>query len=276
MDIIENEFHLGALSPFELIHVTDLHLTCCSETDSENMHEYTAKRRERYPFSSDILSKALEISAEDKAKLIITGDIVDCVNDGNTEYIKEISLFDKCIFVAGNHDFRPYGGMQYDVDKSRNLNLPRIGALFGNDIRFSSTVINGINLVGIDNCYYRFEEWQAKKLAAEVDKGLPIILLMHVPLYTEACYSLIITEKKRNYASLVGVPGEKMKTYPPERYVQQMPDSITLKMCEYISSESLIKLVLCGHVHKNIEDALVSGIPQIITGTNTIRKITIS
>ena len=200
--------------------------------------------------------------------------MTDCFSHGSSEVVKKFTDETECLFVAGNHDFRIFGGMEFDVPASRERNLSAVSSLYGNDIRFFSKEINGVNIVGIDNAYYRFEEFQLEMLKKEIKKGLPIILAMHVPLYTQECYDLMITEKRR-YASLVCVPEDKMQIYPPERYIQQKEDKITREMYDFILSQSLIKLVVCGHVHKNFEAVLPSGIPQLITGTDTARILSI-
>lgn len=199
---------------------------------------------------------------------------MDCFSHGSSAVIKKFTDSTDCLFVAGNHDFRVFGGMEFDVPSSRDKNLKAVSSLFGNDIRFFSKVINGVNIVGIDNAYYRFEEYQLEGLKAEVKKGFPIILALHVPLYTQECYDLMITEK-RKYASLICVPEDKMKIYPPERYTQQKEDKITRAAYDFILSQKLVKLVICGHVHKNFEAYLPSGTPQFITGTDTARILQI-
>ena len=256
------------------MHVTDLHVACPDETDEDRIIELEKKRREKYPFCVNILAQTAETARRENALPLITGDIMDCYSHGSAKAVKKFTESTDCLFVAGNHDFRIFGGMEYDVPSSREINLANVSALFKNDIRFFSEEINGVNIVGIDNAYYRFEEYQLERLNAEVQKGLPIILALHVPLYTRECFDLMITEKRR-YASLVCVPESAMQIYPQKRYEQQKEDAATRRMYDFILTEPLIKLVLCGHIHKNFETALPNGTPQFITGTDTARIVQI-
>lgn len=256
------------------MHITDVHVACPDETDEEKIIQLAERRRKKYTFSERVLDETEIIAKEENALPIITGDMMDCFSHGSCERIKKFTDKNDCLYIAGNHDFRVYGGMEFDVPASREINLAAVNSLFKNDVRFFSKEINGVNIVGIDNAYYRFEEFQFEMLKKEIVKGLPIILAMHVPLYTQECYDLMITEK-RKYASLVCVPEDKMEIYPPERYEQQKEDKITRKMYDFILNQSLIKLVVCGHVHKNFEAVLPSGVPQLITGTDTARIIEI-
>ena len=271
---IYNDIYIGAEKPFKLMHITDIHIARPDETDEERIIALAERRRKRYTFSESFMAEAAEFSERENALPVVTGDMMDCFSHGSAAKIKEFADRTNCLFTAGNHDFRIYGGMEYDVPSSREKNLNAVSSLFKNDIRFFSKIINGINIIGIDNAYYRFEEFQLERLKAEVEKGLPIILAMHVPLYTPECYDLMVNET-RKYASLVCTPEDKMQEYPPERYTQQKEDKITREMYDYILSQKLIKLVICGHVHKNFEARLSSGVPQLITGTETARILNI-
>ena len=256
------------------MHVSDIHIACPDGTDEERIIQLAEKRRKKYTFSERVLDETKVIAEEENALPVITGDIMDCFSHGSCEKIKKFTEETTCLCTAGNHDFRVFGGMEFDVPSSREKNLSAVNSLFKNDIRFFAKVINGVNIVGIDNAYYRFEEFQLEGLKEEIAKGLPIVLAIHVPLYTQECYDLMITEK-RKYASLVCVPEDKMRIYPPERYEQQKEDKITRQMYDFILNQSLVKLVICGHVHKNFEAVLPSGVPQLITGTDTARIIDI-
>ncbi len=274
MNKIYNEFNLGAEKPFTLIHVSDVHLTETFAEDDERLKELAIKRRIKYPFSETVLDEIEKVNSETDGLLLITGDMMDFNSVGNFARIRQFMQKNNCLFIAGNHDFRLFGGMVYDVPKMKEMNLPAVQAMFKNDIRFFSKVINGINIVGIDDCYYRFEKWQLDRLKEEVQKGLPIILAMHVPFYTEETYNLVVSGK-RKHASQICVPEEKMTEYPIERYIQQKDDKTTREMYEYILNEKLIRLHICGHIHKDCETVLQSGVPMVVTNVDTARIITI-
>lgn len=274
MNKIYNEFSLGAEKPFTLIHFTDTHITETLEEDKAEFKELAAKRRIKYTFSKTILDEIEKVNRETDGLLLITGDIMDFNSAGNFKRVSEFTEKNDCLYIAGNHDFRTFGGMEYDAPEYKERNLPAVQAMFKNDIRFFSKEINGINIVGIDNCYYRFEPWQLERLKKEAAKGLPIILTMHIPFYTEETYNLVV-RGKRKYASQACVPEEKMTEYPPERYIQQKDDEITREMYSYVLNEKSIKLLICGHIHKNCESHLPSGVPQIVTNVDTARIITI-
>lgn len=275
MNKLYNTLNIGAKAPFSLLHVTDIHIAAPDETDEPRIIELAEKRRNTYPFSMDVLRDIPIIAKEEHALPVITGDMLDCFSHGSLQTAKRFTEKNDCLFVAGNHDFRIFGGMEYDVPSSREKNLAAVSSIFRNDIRFFSEIINGVNIVGADDAYYRFEEFQLEALKKEIAKGLPIILFLHAPLYTPDTFDLMITEK-RKYASLVNVPEEKMSIYPEKRYIQQLADEPTRRMYDYIISQPLIKAVVCGHIHKNFETVLPNGAPQLVTGTQTARILQIS
>lgn len=275
MDKLYNRLNIGAAAPFSLLHVTDIHIASPDETDEQRIIELAEKRRNTYPFSMDVLHDIPIIAKEENALPVITGDMLDCFSHGSLQTAKRFTESCGCLFVAGNHDFRIFGGKEYDAPISRDKNLAAVSSIFKNDIRFFSKIINGVNIIGIDDAYYRFEEYQLAALKNEIAKGLPVILFLHAPLYTPDTFDLMITEK-RKFASLVNVPEEKMSIYPEDRYIQQIADEITREMYDYIISQPLIKAVVCGHIHKNFETELPGGALQLITGTKTARILQIS
>jgi UDP-2,3-diacylglucosamine pyrophosphatase LpxH len=274
MNRIINVFSVGAEKPFTLLHFTDVHLTLSDERDPEEIRALAEKRREKYTHSLPVLREAARLSAEGRGLLVNTGDMTDFISFRNHEFIRRFTEENDCFFICGNHDFRPMGGMQYDVPACQAENLERVQRLYRNDIRFCSRVVNGVNLVGMDDAYYRFEPWEAERLKAEVARGMPIILFLHVPLFHEDLFRLMV-QGRRKHASLVAVPESMMTEYPPERYEQQIADPLTRELTEYIKSEPAIRLVVAGHNHKSLEMTLADRLPQLVTSVDEIREIRI-
>ena len=76
----------------------------------------------------------------------------------------------------------------------------------------------------------------------------------------------------------VGAPEEILSTYPSDRRAQQTPDEATLRAIKYIKEEPLIKALVVGHLHRNFEEILENGVPQITTDgsyTGFVRELTI-
>ena len=103
-------------------------------------------------------------------------------------------------------------------------------------------MINGVNFVSIDDSDYNVSELQIKAFAHEVEKGLPIILLMHVPFHTPE-----ITAAKRKFHKF----GRKFRNEPAEPF--KFGKRAT-QFVEYLKKEPLLKGILAGHLHITAEE----------------------
>ncbi len=273
MNILNSEIKICADKPFTVIHASDTHIVFADGRDGERKIKLAEGRKNTFPGADEIFDKLIALQNETKGLLVYTGDLIDFVSVPNLEKAKLFSEKTDCFFAAGNHEFSLYVGEAKEDAAYRNQSLDRVQAAFGNDIRFSSRIVNGVNFVAVDNSYYLFEEWQLERLKAEVGKGLPTVLCVHTPLYSAELYEYLLNKNGRNSpAYLMSVPEEKMKHYSPDRYEQQKEDEITHEAYEYILNEKLIKTVLSGHVHCPFEFPLGDKM-QYGVGCTDIRMI---
>ena len=175
--------------------------------------------------------------------------------------------------AAGNHEFSLYVGEAKEDAAYRNQSLAAVQAVFQNDIRMAARVMGGVNFVALDNGYYLFEQAQLDFLKSEVEKGLPVVLVCHNPLFEKALYDRIM--QKSPCAYLVGVPEELMQCYPKDRYAQQLADNVTRETVAYIQNELRIKAIITGHLHFNYEGTFGDRIPQVMTSCTDARLIEI-
>ena len=117
-----------------------------------------------------------------------------------------------------------------------------------------------MNFVAIDDVYYNVTEAQHALFAKEVEKGLPIVLLCHVPFYGPKLYDYVMKATKNKCAYVTGAPlactstYEAGKTYPAGqewryRSVQQKTDKPTADFIAWLKEQKLLKAILCGHLH---------------------------
>ncbi len=283
MEVLYTALHLGVPIPFSLIHITDTHLVRADERDDERKNVLAKRRARVFPEAEQVLREAERLSEETGYPIIHTGDLIDFVSEANLDRAKDFIDNHECFFAAGNHEFSLYVGEAWEDEAYRNKSLAKVQKAFANDIRLSSRVIGGINFIALDNGYYLFEEAQLDFLKREAQRGLPMVLLMHTPLYDPELYDIRVNRREEYglppqippCAYLVAVPEELMKDYDPYRLRQQRADEITQRTYDYILSEPLIKAVIAGHLHSNYEGTLPNGIPQIMTSDTDIRIITI-
>ena len=275
MKILYNELNVGAEKPFKILHMSDTHLTYGDERDGERKVKLANGRAPIFPNCEEVLEAAQRLAKENNAVIMHTGDFIDFVSVANLERVEQFLELNDCFVTAGNHEFSLFVGEAWEDAEYRNKSLPTVQRSFKNDIRMSSRVINGVNFVALDDGYYLFENEQLEFLKGEVEKGMPIVLLIHNPLYEEVLYG-ILSPTPGGIGYLTGVPDEITSLYnDPHRYKQQKPDEITLKTCEYIKNQPLIKAVLTGHLHCTYDGFLKPDVPQLITNCSDIRVITV-
>ena len=264
MELISTTVRAGLERPVRLLHVTDSHLGLADERDDERKHALARRmsgpERERY------LSEQIAYAEKNCDLLVHTGDLMDFVSCANVERAREILKNDMIFFIAGNHDYSQYVGEAWEDNAYRMNSYMQMGYGLGVPMFFNSRVVGGLNIVGIDNSYYLFEDWHLWRLKKEAEKGLPIILAFHDPLFEQALYDYHMSFPGADCTYLVGCDEDHLLPYSEFRAVQQRPDAPTLRMIDYIKTEPLIKAILTGHLHFNFESEVAPGLPQLVTG----------
>lgn len=271
MSMIETKLNIGVKEPFRILHMSDTHLTYADMRDGERKVALAESRKNGFPYAEETLILASKTAKEKGVPIVHTGDLIDFVSIANLEAAKQFTHENDCYMAAGNHEFSLYVGEAKEDAAYRNQSLDIVQASFKNDIRMSSRVIGGVNFVALDNSYYLFEAEQLAFLKKEAEKNMPIILLLHDPLYEPTLYDMMM--KNSPCAYLVGVPESLMQGYPADRYEQQKADETTLSAMDYIKNQPQIKAIIAGHIHHNYEGLFADRIPQITTSCTDIRLI---
>ncbi len=253
MKLTTLRLELGLPKPLRFLHIADNHLTFADERDDQRKLTLAKARRRSFEGDTNNCEKYLDemiAYAKDHCDLLLhTGDMLDFVSYRNFEVARE-KLKDVDYFMAvGNHEFSLYVGEAWEDEAYKRQSYDRVQATFRNDMTFASREIGGVNLVAIDNSYYLFNGRQLELLKAEASKGLPMILMMHTPMYSEALYEEMMVVRKKPCAYVCGCPVERMAGYEDYRYRQQLADASTNAFIEYALGEPLVKAVLAGHLH---------------------------
>lgn len=273
MNLIKTTLHIGIDTPVRVVHISDTHLTYADLRDGERKVRLAEKRKRIFPDAEAVLELAAKTAQTYSAPIVHTGDLIDFVSTANLEAAARFTAEHDCFMAAGNHEFSLYVGEAKEDAAYRNQSLAAVQAAFTNDIRASARVIGGVNFVALDNGYYLFEPEQLAFLKREVERGLPVVLLMHTPLYAPALYETMM--QKAPCAYLAGVPEPLMQSYPPERFAQQQADAVTLETIDYIAQCPQIRALLTGHLHFNDEGVFADRIPQIVTALDDVRLVEI-
>ena len=277
------EVPVGAERPFSALLLADTHLTLCDARDDERRNALSAARLQgEFRDAERFLREALAAARERRPdQLLHAGDLIDFKSEANFE--AAAALFSENDFFAcvGNHEFSQYVGEAREDAAYKAASAERVAAVWPNDISFASRVVNGVNFVAADNVYYHFTEEQLELMEREVAKGLPIVLLCHVPLYAPGLYAAVMVRTSGVCSYQCGVPDELVDTWRKERdwpeaerwrdrRVQQRADAPTLEFLDYLKAQPLLKAVLCGHTHFFWEERFSPTAVQIVCpGTYT-------
>jgi metallophosphoesterase len=270
MNLQKINLHIGLEKPLTLLHLSDTHIILADERDDERKRKLAEDRVHAFGVPQDEVIRNLD-AALDYAKancdlVVHTGDLIDFVSHPNLDILSEKLSAEDTFFAVGNHEFSLYVGEAKEDTAYKMQSFNRVRAASPNDLDFASRIVNGVNLVAVDNGYYLFTENQLERLKKELQKGLPVILLMHNPIHTETLYDYMMNVRKSPCAYLTGTPEELLSCYPADRREQQRPDKPTLDFIEYIKQQPQIKAVFAGHLHFFHQDQITGTLPQFIAG----------
>ena len=273
MNIIKNTLHIGVEKTFIFLHISDIHLSEFDKNDSMERQKFATDRKRDFSYAPKAVEFVKDYVKRTGYPLINTGDMLDFITSENLRIVREFIKETGMMMAAGNHEYWhcPNNRFHYDdvpeTYANKNRSLLEVEKSLGIDIRFSCQEIGGVNFVCMDDSDYHIDAEIFEKLKAVEAQGKPILLFMHIPLYSKylggfAKYSL-------------NASSEYFENCHPVDVFERTPDELTCQICDYIRQSSLIRCVFSGHIHNNTEILGVEDKDQIITGCNTIREITV-
>ena len=276
MELLRTELDLGLPQPVRILQVTDCHLSACCEEDSDKAKAKSKKKTATFLQESggvtqeQRLKEALELS-EDYDALVFTGDVADSPSQANLQTLQSMLEGRRYLYTFGNHDYYTYDS---DCGKAedRDRFLDDFLRFLPCDPSMDSMQVDGVNLITLDDSLAQFSWLQVEFLKAEIAKGLPILLFMHLPLYSPT----FVPKAYEFWESsmCVGTPQDVLDAHG-ETDPKMPPEESTLAMLELIRTEPLIKAVFAAHLHFE-DEAEVLGKPQFVTTPcyhNTVREI---
>lgn len=251
LQIIKTTIEIGLEKPMKFLHITDTHIT--------RGDPFNGRRKKTFDVDYEGCAEEYYFAALDYAKknampIVNTGDLIDFFSEENFDFIDRYWTGVDGIYAAGNHDFCHFLGKATEDYAYKWEKIKEIAPHFENNLYFDSRIIGGVNFVTLDDSYYLIGAGQIEMLKAEAAKGYPIILAMHVPLYTKGLAEAVMQNNPCAYVT--AAPEELLVNYPEYRRFQQTPDTDTLRAVEYIKNEPLIKALVVGHTHLNFEEKL--------------------
>ena len=259
---------IGAERPFAVLHISDTHL--CEAYDDEG--EVTLKLREvrRRTFGGrqeEALADSIAWARKNVDYILHTGDLIDFQSRANFDLVKK--HFGDAMFGAlGNHEFARHMWLAEEkepkTEEWKDRTRAKLDEVFAFDDVLHSQVVNGVNFVTLDDVYGTVTERQVERFRAEVAKGLPIVLCMHVPFFTDDIWRAT-TQFWARSGSRFGDAA-----VPPRKgdYQRQSEDPVTRDFIAYLRKEPLLKAILAGHEHVTIQDRFSETADEYVVGAN--------
>lgn len=243
--------NIGLKKPFSVMHFSDTHLTAAYPHEDKNKQTLCDVRTQTFGGrQEEALRDSLAWAKEHVDYIVHTGDLIDWQSEANFDLIKK--YFGNNIFGSlGNHEFSPNMWLTKETydEKNKDRSRAKLSELFPFDISVQSQVVNGVNFVSFDDVYAIVTEKQSERIKAEFKKGLPVVLCMHVPFFTENIHradkKFWADNNKHDYGNPIVPSGE---------YKKQLEDPVTQDLIQFLKKQSLLKAILTGHMHITIED----------------------
>ena len=260
--------HIGLPQPFSVLHISDTHLAECYPTEPPHKVEFAKKRMRGFGGrQAEALRNAIQWAKGNADLLIHTGDLIDFQTEANLDFVRKMFGEEKDIAASmGNHEYqrRKVDEPIRHTTEYNDLSAATLSSAYPFDTSLQSTICNGVNFVTMDQVYGFVTAKQVERFAAEVKKGLPIVLCMHVPLFTDHIWRIHERFWRNRWRKfrMVAVPD------PSGDYTCQLEDRTTRDFVAYLKSEPLLKGVLTGHLHLTIQDRFSPTAMQYVVGGN--------
>ena len=245
--------HIGLEKPFSILHISDSHLTAAYEHENEKKQKLHTRRTKTFGGrQEEALADALAWAKQHVDFVVHTGDLIDWQSEANFQLVRKF-FGDTYIGSLGNHEFSPDMGYSEPKEehteafKDRTRDL--LQSVYPFDVRFQSQVVNGVNFITLDDVYGYVTKEQVKRFKKEVKKGFPIVLCMHVPFFSDDMWRANVRfwddKGPMNYSALPEIKSA---------YKVQQEDKVTRDFISYLKKEKLLKCILAGHLHYDVQD----------------------
>ena len=256
----------GATAPFSVLHISDTHLTAAYGHEESSVCGLSAWRTQVFGGrQEEALRDSLAWARENADFVLHTGDLIDFQSEANFDLVRK--YYGGTMFgTMGNHEFCTClpGERQTKDESFKALSRTVLGAHYPIDASFSAKVVNGVNFVCMDDVFGTVRPDQVERFHAEARKGLPMVLCLHVPLFTDD----IVLKCERFW----GQPGIKFRSFemkePDGDCQRQREDRTTADFITYLKSEKLLKGLLAGHEHITMQDRFSETAMEYCVGGN--------
>ena len=237
----------GLSGPVKAWVAGDTHLALRDGRD--DAYAGNCSRMAQWPGDAAAFGKMLaEAKAAKVDLLVLAGDTVSFPTLANVEFVRR--ALDESgvpwVYTAGNHDWHFEGDSGSDGEQRARWIGRRLSGLYPADANplCHSRVVKGVRFVMIDDSDYLVTREQVDFWKAEASRGEPIVLVMHIPIWTEGWSKQFC----------LGCPewGAAIDPYWEIERRERWPAKATPETFEFVdavlSTPNLVA-VLTGHIH---------------------------
>lgn len=251
----------GISKEYNLLFLTDTHIVIPDESADSEAQDYFTQRLTHFTnesgyVSSDLFTAWIKYANETKADaLLLGGDIIDSPSSSNIEYLS--TSLDKLeipyLYAMGNHDWTyPW---EYMTETGAEDYLPLLEPYMEKNTAIHTLETDDFILVAVDNSSNQIHPDALEEYRQILSQNKPVILLLHVPFYTED----LIAKTSAVWPNSVVLGGGIHGGFYPNDVSAQF-------MALTTAADSPVAAVLAGHVHLP-DESMLNGekdIPQIV------------
>ena len=261
----------------KVIHIADTHLFMDDERGipyqefsnrmakayNQTTHFKTREKTTPVECFEKTLAYAKQVNAD---VITLVGDIFSFPSELAVEWVnsKLEATGIPYIYVAGNHDWH-YEGMSGKLDTLRDTWIDnRLLSLYqGKNPLMAAYDIKGIRFLAIDNSTYEINDEQLAFFSKHAASGLPLVLLVHIPMYAPGkSISFGCGNPNWNASNDRNYKLERRPRWPKDGH-----SKTTFKFYNEVFNASNLLGIFTGHIHKNSIE-IINGKPQIVSDDN--------
>ncbi|MGN0233395.1 MAG: metallophosphoesterase family protein [Bacteroidaceae bacterium] len=245
---------IGLDKPFSVLHISDTHLTAAYPHEGKKKQALRENRTKTFGGRQEEALKDSLLWAKNHVDYVLhTGDLIDWQSEANLDLVRKY-IGNGITGCMGNHEFSPDMWLSEPKEERseayKEKSRKTLQNAFPYDISFQAQIVGGVNFICLDNVYGTVTPQQVKLFKKEVKRGLPIVLCMHVPFFTECIWRAQQRFWKKTLTSDINAP----ELQPYGDYKAQLDDKTTRQFIKYLKQEPLLKAILSGHIHITIEE----------------------
>lgn len=252
----------GLERDYTFLFLTDTHISVPKETDPEKVRSYAAQRNDAFrdaegTSAAEQFDGWMREANERKVDAVLLGgDIIDYPSDGNIAFLQEEleKLRMPYLYTLGNHDWTyPW---EYMTDKGKERYLSRLAPLMQENPYVHSLEWEDLLIAAVDDSANQVAPEALEGYEELLQKGKRMIVLLHVPLFTQPS---LVKRAKTDWKKPVILGGGIHGGIYPNQVSEEF-----LKRTK--APDSPVAAVLAGHIHFADRGEIGDSIVQLVGG----------